>query len=110
MSEDLTKAGQPIELKDELLALFSGVRIINIDVLRYMDYKVGEFNRLMRAVDDTEKLYSAENFQNRGPDQIVKEFEEMQDEAFRIQKDMFQIIKDAKTIGLSDFEIREKLK
>jgi len=64
----------------------------------------------MRAVDDTEKLYSAENFQNRGPDQIVKEFEQMQVEALRIQKDMFQIIKDAKTIGLSDFEIREKLK
>ena len=110
LSEDLTKSGQPIELKDELLALFSGVRIINIDVLRSMDYKVGEFNRLMRAVDDTEKIYSAENFQNRGPEQIVKEFEQMQDEAFRIQKDMFQIIKDAKTIGLSDFEIREKLK
>ena len=75
-----------------------------------MDYKVGEFNRLMRAVDDTEKLYTAENFQNRGPEQIEKEFEQMQEEALRIQKNMFQIIKDAKTIGLSDFEIREKLK
>ena len=110
ISDDLTKAGQPINLKDELIALFSGVRIINIDILNSMQYKVGEFNRLMRSVDDTEKIYSPENYSTRGPEVIVKEFEEMQEEAFRIQRNMFNIIKDARLIGVSDFKIRESLK
>ena len=45
-------------------------------------------NRLLRAVDENEKFYNIDNYaQNNTPD-LVKTFEEMQEEAFRIQKDM----------------------
>ena len=107
---DLSKSGQPIDLKDEILALFSGVRIINIDILKSMEYKTGEFNRLMRAVDDTESIYSPEGFESRGPDVVLKEYNQMQLEAYRIQKDFYQMIQDARTIGVSDFEIKKKLR
>ena len=40
---DLMASGQPVNLKDELLALFSGVRIINVDILKSMGYKTGTF-------------------------------------------------------------------
>ena len=109
-TEDLTKGGQPVNLKDEIIALLSGVRIINIDVLKSMEYKTGEFNRLMRAIDDTEKLYSPENYKSRGPEVILQEYNQMQLEGYKIQQDFYKMIVDAKTIGLSNLDIRKKLK
>ena len=109
-TDDLTKSGQRIDLSDELLALFSGVRIINIDILKSMEFKTGAFNRMMRAVDDTEKLYSPTNYKNRGPEVTLAEFVDMQDEALRIQQGFFQMIQDARTIGLDDSVIKKKLK
>jgi len=109
-TDNLTKGGFPIELRDEVLALFSGIRIINIDVPKSLGYKIAETNRLLRAVDDTEKFYSSTNFSGRGPDVILEEYHQIQEEAFRIQKDAFQYIKDARLIGVSDRTIREVLK
>jgi hypothetical protein len=107
---DLTKGGQPVNLKDELIALLSGVRIINIDILKSMEYKTGEFNRLMRAIDDTEKIYSPQNYKSRGPEVILQEYNQMQLEGYKIQQDFYKMIVDAKTIGLSNLDIRKKLK
>jgi len=109
-TDDLTRGGQAVNLKDELIALLSGVRIINIDILKSMEYKTGEFNRLMRAIDDTEKIYSSENYNSRGPEVILKEYNQMQLEGYRIQQDFYKMIVDAKTIGLTNFDIRRKLK
>jgi len=107
---DLTKGGQPVNLKDEIIALLSGVRIINIDVLKSMEYKTGEFNRLMRAIDDTEKLYSPEGYNSRGPEVILQEYNQMQLEGYKVQQNFYKMIVDAKTIGVSIFDIRRKLK
>jgi len=107
---DVTKGGQPVNLKDELIALLSGVRIINVDILKSMEYKTGEFNRLMRAIDDTETIYSPENYNSRGPEVILKEYNQMQLEGYKIQQDFYKMIVDAKTIGLTNFDIRKKLK
>jgi len=108
-TDDLTKSGQRINLKDELIALLSGVRIINIDILKSMEFKTGAFNRGMRSVDDTEKLYSPENYKNRPPKVILGEFNQMQQEALRLQQGFYQMIQDARTIGLDDSDIKKKL-
>ena len=110
IEEDVSKGGQPINLKDELIALFGGVRVIQIDVLKNMEYKIGDFQRELRAVDDTEKIYSPQDFQNRGPEVILQEFDQMQQEGLRIQGAFYQKIQDARTIGVNDFSIRAKLK
>ena len=109
-TDDLTKGGQRINLRDELIALMSGVRIINIDILKSMEYKTGAFNRNMRAVDDTENIYSPKNYQNRGPEVILQEYNQMQLEAYGIQQGFFQMIQDARTIGLTDLQIKKKLR
>ena len=109
-TDDVTRGGQAVNLKDELIALLSGVRIINIDILKSMEYKTGEFNRLMRAIDDTEKIYSPENYNSRGPEVILREYNQMQLEGYKVQQDFYKMIVDAKTIGLSNFDIRKKLK
>jgi hypothetical protein len=75
-----------------------------------MEYKTGEFNRLMRAIDDTEKLYSPEGYNSRGPEVILQEYNQMQLEGYKVQQNFHKMIVDAKTIGVSIFDIRRKLK
>ena len=107
---DTKRGGQPVSLRDELLALMAGVRIIDIDIGSTLGYKAGRYNQLLRAVDDAEKIYSPENYMSRGPEVIAQEFDDMQAEAFRIQKDMYQIIQDALELDLDESDVKKFLK
>ena len=48
-----------------MLALFSGIRIINVDVPKAMQFKVTDYQKKFRSVTQTEKLFSLENYQNK---------------------------------------------
>ena len=107
---DVKKGGQPVNLKDELLALMAGIRIIDIDIANSLSYKAGRYNQLLRAVDDAEKIYSAEDYINRGPTVIAQEYDDMQQEAFIVQKEMYNIIQDAMQLDLDEYDIKKILK
>ena len=110
LSKDLTKGGKPVNLSDELLALFTGTRIIRIDVKKDLRYFTSTMNRLLRAVDETEKFYSVQDFAQKTPTDMVNTFNEMQQEAFRIQKDMYIRIKDLELLDLKKSKIYEIMK
>jgi hypothetical protein len=110
LSLDLTKGGKPVNLSDELLALFTGTRIIRIDVKKDLKYFTSTMNRLLRAVDETEKFYDVQNFAQKTPTDMVGTFNEMQQEAFRIQKDMYIRIEDLKLLDLSENKIYDIMK
>ncbi len=110
LSLDLTKGGKPVNLSDELLALFTGTRIIRIDVKKDLRYFTSTMNRLLRAVDETEKFYDVQNFAKKTPTDMVNTFNEMQKEAFRIQKDMYIRMEDLKLLDLSDRQIYDIMK
>ena len=109
LSLDLTKGGKPLKLLDELLALFAGTRIIRIDVKDTLKYQAATMNRLLRAVDENENFYNVDNYANNTPDDMVATFKNMQEEAFRIQKDMYIRIKDFELLGLDETDIRKIL-
>jgi hypothetical protein len=67
-------------------------------------------NRLLRAVDETEKFYDVQNFAQKTPTDMVNTFNEMQQEAFRIQKDMYIRIEDLKLLDLSNRQIYDIMK
>ena len=70
---DVRKGGDPYEpLQDEGLALFSGIRIINVDAPKSMQYKITEFQRDKRSVTTAENFYSLKNAINRGPDVLAE--------------------------------------
>ena len=110
LSLDLTKGGAPLKLFDELLALFAGTRIIRIDVKKSLKYQAATMNRLLRAVDENEQFYNVDNYAKNTPNDMVRTFQNMQDEAFRIQKDMFIRIKDFELLDLDEDAIRKILK
>ena len=106
---DVTGAGKPARLFDELLALFTGTRIIRIDVKKDLKWIAADTNRLLRNVDETEKFYKSKDFKDRPPSIMVEEFEKMQQEAFEIQRDLYMKIKDMQMLDLSPIKIRQIL-
>ena len=62
IEKDVKRGGQPVSLQDELLALLSGVRIINVNVPRTMQYKITDYNKKFRSVTKAEKFFSLERF------------------------------------------------
>jgi hypothetical protein len=67
-------------------------------------------NRLLRATDETEKFYKSKDYVNRPPSILKAEFEKMQDEAFRIQRDLYMKIKDFEMLDLDIDTIADILK
>jgi hypothetical protein len=100
LEKDLKRGGQPVTLQDELLALFSGIRIINVDVPKAMQFKVTDYNRKFRSVTQTEKLFSLENYQNRGPLVLADEFRQIQDETLKVNREFHLILQDALKTGV----------
>jgi hypothetical protein len=108
---DVTKSGQPVDLSDELLALFTGIRVIPVDVPKSMQYKIAHFQKLKRAVDDAEKFYSPSGaITGRVGDNMVDEYKNIQDEAFKVQQDFYYVIQDAMKTGLSERDVKKILR
>jgi hypothetical protein len=97
---DISRGGVPRDLRDELLALFSGIRIINVDVPRTMQYKITEYNKNKRLVTATEKLFSLQDYKTRGPATLANEFTEIQEENYKVNRDFYRVIQDALTVGM----------
>ena len=104
---ELTPSGVPISLQDEMLALFSGIRIINVDVPRSYSYKLAEYGRKKKAVTAAEDFYSTKDIFNRGGEILADEFRAIQDEALQIQQGMAITIQDAIDLGVSPRDLRK---
>ena len=109
LRKDLTKGGKPVNTMDELLALFSGIRLIRIDTKSDLKYYAATLNSTMRDIDETSDFYSPQHWQDRTPSTLVKAFDNMQERAFRIQKDMYIRIEDMKLLGVDNRTIRKVL-
>ena len=107
---DIKKGGQTVSLQDELLAMLSGIRIINVDVPRTMNYKITEYNRNIKSVTTAEKFFSLQNFESRGPETMAEEFKKIQDETYKVNQDFYFILKDAETVGVSERDLRKLLR
>jgi hypothetical protein len=110
LSLDLTKGGKPVNLMDELTALFTGTRIIRIDVKKDLRYFSSTMNKNRRATDETENFYSVKNFAQKTPTDMVKKFDQIQQEELRNQKDMYIRIQDLKLLDLSENKIYDIMK
>ena len=106
---ELTGSGQAMSLRDELLALFSGIRIINVDVPVSMQYKITDFQKNKRAVTEAEDFYNTKNIINRGGSVLAGELNDIQEEAFRVQQDFYQVIQDALEAGVTRSDVRKIL-
>jgi hypothetical protein len=107
IQKDITKGGTPVNARDEMLALFSGIRIINVDAPRAYNYKLTDFNKRRRSVTTSENFYNLTNLSQRGGEALANEFRQIQDEAFKVQQEFYQVIKDAEAMGVPKRELRK---
>mgnify|MGYP003123779707 CR=1 FL=1 len=110
LEKDVKRGGQPVTLEDELLALFSGIRIINVDVPRTMEYKITDYNKKFRSVTTAEKFFSLQDYKRRGPLVIADEFRDIQEETFRTNQDFYFILQDAIRVGVPERELRKLMR
>jgi hypothetical protein len=109
LRKDLTKGGKPVNTMDELLALFSGIRLIRVDTKSDLKYYAATLNSTMRDIDEASDFYSTKGWQSKTPTELVRDFDTQQQKAFRIQKDMFIRIEDMKLLGVDNRTIRKIL-
>jgi len=94
----------------ELLNLFSGIRVNEADISKTLNYVLTDFNRIQKDVFETENFYTADDWNTRGPEEIAKDFEQIQNEAYKEQVKIYQAIETAKKFGLSDGDILKIMK
>jgi len=98
---ELKTGGQAYSLRDEALALFSGIRIIDVDVPTSLDYRITDYNRDKLSVTKAEPFYGLKNATDRGPDVLAAEYNQINEEYFKVQQDFHYLIQDAFKSGLS---------
>jgi len=98
---ELKTGGQAYSLRDEALALFSGIRIIDVDVPNSLDYKITDYNKDTYSVTKAEPFYGLKNATDRGPNVLAAEYNQINEEAFKVQQDFHYLLQDAFKMGLS---------
>ena len=106
---DLTRSGKEVNLKDELIALFTGTRIIRIDAKKDIQFMASNLNRIRRGIDDTENFYTVEHWETHTPGEMVNQYRKMLEEDFRIQKEMYVKLKDLQMLDLDERDIEKLL-
>ena len=72
-----------------------------------MQYKITDFQRDKRSVTTAEDFYSLKNAIDRTPDELIKEFRQIQDESFKVQQDFYITLQNALKMGLRKSDLRK---
>ena len=105
-----TPTGVVRETGDVIIGASTGLKPYNVDIKESLDYKISEFTRIRSDVFRAEDFYKFKDIRARGGDVIVEEFIDIQREAFRLQKDIYNAIQAAKEFGLTDRDIKKIFK
>jgi hypothetical protein len=105
-----TPTGVVRETGDVIIGASTGLKPYNVDIKESLDYKISEFTRIRSDVFRAEDFYKFKDIRARGGDVIVEEFIDIQREAFRLQKDIYNAIQAAKEFGLNDRDIKKIFK
>ena len=61
--------------------------------------KVTDYNKKSRLVTSTEKLFSLQNFRQRGPEALSEEFRQIQNEKLKVNREFYIVVQDALAAG-----------
>lgn len=91
--------GQQINLADQLFKLMGGSTIV-INPNKALDYKVADIKKIRGQAYNTEHFFNESNWQNRPAEVLEAEFENIQDQAFRAQFQVYEMFKESLESGL----------
>jgi len=96
---DVSGVGQPVEINTEVFKLMGGSNV-KVDILGSLDFKVGDFIGSFRDPKMGRRFYATDNYQSRGPDQLVNEYRKQNEDAFRAQYEFYKAAMAAIDSGL----------
>jgi gas vesicle protein len=97
---DVSGVGQPLEISTEGFKLMGGSNV-KVDILGSLDFKIsGDFLASFREPKMGRDYYDTANFQQRGPEQIVREYRKQNEDAFRMQYEFYKAAEAAIDSGL----------
>jgi len=96
---DVSGVGQPLEIDTEVFKLMGGSNV-TVDVMGSLDFKISEFQQSFREPKVAKDWYSTVNFKQRGPEQLVREYREQNEQAFRAQYEFYKAAMAAIDSGL----------
>jgi hypothetical protein len=97
---DVSGVGQPLEISTEGFKLMGGSNV-KVDILGSLDFKIsGDFLSSFREPKMGRDYYDTVNFQQRGPDQLVREYRQQNEDAFRMQYEFYKASEAAIESGL----------
>ena len=103
--------GDPNAAWQKFISTLTGRKIQKFDLLKIMNQKAGNFASTIKGdLTLSESFYRSSDWETRGPNQIAKEFNQIQEESFRQQQKILQFVMDARTLGIPDYKIAESLK
>ena len=95
-------SGTVREMSDVAIGASTGIKPFNVNILESLSYKISNYTRIRTNVYKAEKFYKFNELYRRGGDVLVEEFIDIQKEAFRLQKQVYNEIQAAKKFDLSD--------
>ena len=96
------------ELSSELARAFTGITETPMDVplgLRFKGYEISE-----RSKNSSNIYTTVSNRANASSEQFIRAYRDANEAKFRVQRDLFRIVEDMRTMGLEDRQIRKILK
>lgn len=96
---DVSGVGQPVEINTEVFKLMGGSNV-KVDILGSLDFKVGDFIGSFRDPKMGRRFYATDNYQSRGPEQLVNEYRKQNEDAFRAQYEFYKAAMAAIDSGL----------
>jgi hypothetical protein len=108
--DDLMSAkGRPLDVGETMVSAFSGIKIIKPQLERSLYYKSSEANRAIReTTNEFNRLLRSSDI--RTAEDYIKGYINSNEKRYNSLRDLYNAIEDARTLGLSDYEIDAQLK
>jgi len=107
---DVDSQGVPLDISDEIFKLAGG-SAVSVNVPASFSFKISDFQNTFKDALVSESFYSTKDYQSRGPAQLVREYNQFNEEAFREQFQFYQAVQKALDSGLmTRRQIKDALK
>ena len=107
---DVDSQGVPLDISDEIFKLAGG-STVSVNVPASFSFKISDFQNTFKDSLVSESFYRTKDYQSRGPAQLVREYNQFNEEAFREQFEFYQAVQKALDSGLmTRRQIKDALK
>ena len=105
----ISPKGKPIDVSETMVAAFTGIKVVKPQLERSLYYKAAESKRAIRETTNEFNRLLRSNSE-KDAESFVKGYINTNEARYNSLRTLYTAIDDARTLGLSDYQIKEQLK